>query len=61
LLAHVTAHQLEAWEPRLCVTLYALLLQCAHEGALSSGAGEAELYARLYRLDPAEAVRHREK
>jgi type VI secretion system protein VasJ len=63
LRADVERHQLETWEPRLCIPLYAVLLACAREGVLSIGASESEsdLYARLYRLDPVEALRQARK
>jgi hypothetical protein len=61
LRADVERHRLEEWEPRLCIPLYAILLACTREGVLSIAASESELYARLYRLDPVEAVRQGRK
>ena len=56
LRADVERHQLDEWEPRICIPLYAVLLSCTRAGLLSSEASEADLYARLYRLDPVAAV-----
>jgi hypothetical protein len=61
LRADVERHRLEEWEPRLCIPLYAILLACTREGVLSIAGSESELYARLYRLDPVEAVRQGRK
>lgn len=61
LRADIEKHRLEEWEPRLCIPLYAVLLACVREGVLSITASESELYARLYRLDPVEALRQARK
>lgn len=61
LRADVERHRLEEWEPRLCIPLYAVLLACVRDGVLSISASESELYARLYRLDPVEALRQARK
>ncbi len=60
LLTLVERHQLEIWEPALCVTLYASLLRCLRALARPDGEEaprEKDLFDRLCRLDPAAAMR----
>jgi hypothetical protein len=55
LLEHVERHQLEVWEPALCVTLYASLVACLRALG-TSDSKEQELFDKLCRLDPAAAM-----
>ena len=54
LLDHVERHQLEVWEPGLCVTLYASLVRCLR--TIGGSSKEQELFDKLCRLDPAAAM-----
>jgi type VI secretion system ImpA/VasJ family protein len=54
LLEHVERHQLEVWEPGLCVTLYASLVRCLR--VIGGSSREQELFDKLCRLDPAAAM-----
>lgn len=54
LLEHVERHQLEVWEPALCVTLYASLVRCLR--VIGGSSKEQELFDKLCRLDPAAAM-----
>ncbi len=54
LLEHVERHQLEIWEPGLCVALYASLVRCLR--TIGGSSKEQELFDKLCRLDPAAAM-----
>jgi type VI secretion system protein VasJ len=54
LLEHVERHQLEVWEPGLCVILYASLVRCLR--VIGGSSREQELFDKLCRLDPAAAM-----
>jgi type VI secretion system protein VasJ len=56
LLQAVERHQLEVWEPRLCVTLYGSLLACLKALDAFDDRGR-ELFDKLCKLDPAAAMR----
>jgi type VI secretion system protein VasJ len=57
LLELVQRHQLESWEPGLCVTLYASLLGCFRALGGVESSRDQDLFDRLCRLDPASAMR----
>jgi type VI secretion system protein VasJ len=58
----VDQHNLEAWEPALCATLYQYLLSCVKASntkgnSQEQASKEAFLFDKLSRLDPAAALR----
>jgi type VI secretion system protein VasJ len=63
LVADVDRHDLEAWEPSLCGTLYASLLSAMRDGARAKppapeAAGKEQvIFDKLCRLDPAAALK----
>jgi hypothetical protein len=62
LVADIEHHDLEAWEPQLCATVYASLLGAIRasgrgkSGPIDAGAREQSVFDRLYRLDPRSAL-----
>lgn len=56
----VDRHQLETWEPSLCVVMYGSLLACIRalsDKSAESSNRERDLFDKLCRLDPAAAMR----
>jgi type VI secretion system protein VasJ len=62
LVDDIERHDLEAWEPELCATVYTSLLDAIRasgrgkSGPMDAGGREQSVFDRLYRLDPRSAL-----